>query len=172
MSDPERREVPAIEPRLDGMRGWLGDLDRLLSIRTRIGLGLAALALGVGGAGVYLALEAGSESASDREVRELRDALEKARREASAANHDLAAVRRRVKRDESNLSNARSKLSGLGSRISDLETRVRTLRQQVSTAVTTAAAAPAPPPPGTPQTGTGTIPGGAETGPNPPPGTP
>jgi uncharacterized protein HemX len=54
---------------LDGLRAWIGELERKLGMRTRIGLVLVALAVGAGGAGIYLALEAASNSVSKDDLR-------------------------------------------------------------------------------------------------------
>jgi hypothetical protein len=61
---------------LDGLRAWIGEVERKLGMRTRVFLALATIAIGVGGAGVYLALDARSDSVSEEDVRELQQELE------------------------------------------------------------------------------------------------
>jgi glutamate dehydrogenase/leucine dehydrogenase len=61
---------------LDGLRAWIGEVERKLGMRTRVFLALATIAIGVGGAGVYLALDARSDSVSESDVRELQEELE------------------------------------------------------------------------------------------------
>jgi hypothetical protein len=53
---------------LDGLRAWIGELERKLGARTRIGLVLVALAVGAGGAGIYLALDAAGNSVSKSDL--------------------------------------------------------------------------------------------------------
>ena len=48
--------------RLDGLRGWLDELDRALGRRSVIFLVLTALAIGAAGAAIYLALARGSDA--------------------------------------------------------------------------------------------------------------
>ena len=68
---------------LDGLRAWIGEVERKLGVRTRVFLVLLAIAIGTSGAAIYLALEAddgggGTGGASVEEVRELREELEAA----------------------------------------------------------------------------------------------
>src|SRR4249919_1073029 len=66
---------------LDGLRAWIGEVERKLGARTRVFLVLLAIAIGASGAAIYLALEAednggGSGAASTQEVQELREQFE------------------------------------------------------------------------------------------------
>src|ERR1700704_6333596 len=66
---------------LDGLRAWIGEVERKLGVRTRVFMVLLAIAIGASGAAIYLALEAddgggGAGGASTREVQELREQLE------------------------------------------------------------------------------------------------
>jgi hypothetical protein len=66
---------------LDGLRAWIGEVERKLGARTRVFLVLVAIAIGASGAGIYLALEAddgGSTSggASAEAVQQLREQVE------------------------------------------------------------------------------------------------
>jgi hypothetical protein len=66
---------------LDGLRAWIGEVERKLGARTRVFLVLVAIAVGGSGAAIYLALEAddgggGSGGASVEEVEALRTQLE------------------------------------------------------------------------------------------------
>ena len=67
---------------LDGLRAWIGEVERKLGARTRVFLVLLAIAIGASGAAIYLALEAedsnggGSSAASTQEVQELREQFE------------------------------------------------------------------------------------------------
>ena len=70
---------------LDGLRAWIGEVERKLGARTRVFLVLLAIAIGASGAAVYLALEAddggdgatpGSGGATVEEVQSLREQVE------------------------------------------------------------------------------------------------
>ncbi len=98
---------PAIDPapseegsRLDGLRGWLGELDRRLGVRTRVGLVLLAIAIGGAAAAAYLAIDTRQDSASEAQLRELQSRLERrleaARSQAGAAAAEVARLRAQV----------------------------------------------------------------------------
>jgi outer membrane murein-binding lipoprotein Lpp len=61
---------------VEGLRAWIGEVERKLAVRTRIFLVLAALALGVSGAGIYLAVEAHNDTVSEGDVQALQEQLE------------------------------------------------------------------------------------------------
>ena len=53
---------------LDGLRAWIGEVERKLGVRTRIFLVLVAIAVGGAAAGVYLGLDARSNDVSKSDV--------------------------------------------------------------------------------------------------------
>jgi hypothetical protein len=68
---------------LDGLRAWIGEVERKLGARTRVFLVLLAIAIGASGAAIYLALEADDDGggaanggASVEEVQSLREQVE------------------------------------------------------------------------------------------------
>jgi uncharacterized small protein (DUF1192 family) len=70
---------------LDGLRAWIGEVERKLGARTRVFLVLMAIAIGASGAAIYLALEAddggdgatpASGGATVEEVQSLREQVE------------------------------------------------------------------------------------------------
>jgi hypothetical protein len=65
---------------LDGLRAWIGEVERKLGARTRVFLVLLAIAIGASGAAIFLALEAddggGGGGASTEEVQSLREQVE------------------------------------------------------------------------------------------------
>jgi hypothetical protein len=61
---------------VEGLRAWIGEVERKLGVRTRIFLVLAAIAIGVAGAGIYLAVEAHNDTVSEGDVRALQEQLE------------------------------------------------------------------------------------------------
>lgn len=61
---------------LRGLQAWMADLDRRLSIRTKLLLGLVAVAIGAAGAAIFLSIEANRTTASQREFAELKRDVE------------------------------------------------------------------------------------------------
>jgi hypothetical protein len=76
---------------LDGLRAWIGEVERKLGMRTRVFLVLAAIAVGGAGAAIYLAIEAQEGSVSKADVQALRDELEE-RIGAESGEADLTAL--------------------------------------------------------------------------------
>jgi hypothetical protein len=61
---------------LEGLRAWIGEVERKLGKRTRVFLALAVIAIGLGGAAIYLAIDARESSVSEGDVQELQQELE------------------------------------------------------------------------------------------------
>jgi hypothetical protein len=61
---------------LDGLRAWIGEVERKLGKRTRVFLALTVIAIGIAGASLYLAIEARNDSVSESDVRLLQEKLE------------------------------------------------------------------------------------------------
>jgi len=61
---------------LDGLRAWIGEVERKLGMRTRVFLALTVIAIGLGAAGIYLAVDARDNSVSEGDVRALQEQLE------------------------------------------------------------------------------------------------
>jgi hypothetical protein len=61
---------------LDGLRAWIGEVERKLGMRTRVFLALTVIAIGIGGAAVYLAIDARESSVSESDVQALQQQLE------------------------------------------------------------------------------------------------
>lgn len=59
-----------------GMQVWMADLDRRLAIRTKLLLGLVAVAIGIAGAALYLSVEANRTTASQEDFAELQQRVE------------------------------------------------------------------------------------------------
>lgn len=53
---------------LDGLRAWIGEVERKLGVRTRVFLVLTVIAIGGAAAGIYLALDAQSNDVSKSDV--------------------------------------------------------------------------------------------------------
>jgi uncharacterized membrane protein len=75
---------------LDGLRAWIGEVERKLGMRTRVFLVLVAIAIGGAGAGIYLALEAADESVSKSEVQALQEQIETAAGDTGASGEAAA----------------------------------------------------------------------------------
>jgi len=129
----------SVDARLDGMRGWLGDLDRTVGIRSRIGLVLAAIAIGASGAAIYLSLDAKQQSASNRDVSSLRDQLQQIGQQASDTAQDVTSLKSSVDAARRQAADASSTADSLRGQIKSLQTDVSDLQDSVSKA----AAAPA-----------------------------
>ena len=98
---------------LDGLRAWIGLVERKLTMRTRVFLVLVAIAVGGAGAAIYLALDAKDDAVSKDEVAALQ---EQAGAAAGAAETGSEAAA-----------------------LSSLEAEVEALRDQVAELVGTAA---------------------------------
>jgi hypothetical protein len=61
---------------LDGLRAWIGVVERKLLVRTRVFLVLVAIAVGGAAAAIYLAVDAQENSVSKSDVETVRDELE------------------------------------------------------------------------------------------------
>jgi len=60
---------------LDGLRAWIGLVERKLTMRTRVFLVLVAIAVGGAAVGIYLAVEAQNESVTKDDLQAVRDEL-------------------------------------------------------------------------------------------------
>lgn len=61
---------------LDGLRAWIGVVERKLTMRTRVFLVLVAIAIGGAGAGIYLAIDAQNDSVSEADLQALQEQVE------------------------------------------------------------------------------------------------
>lgn len=61
---------------LDGLRAWIGEVERKLGMRTRVFLALTVIAIGIGGAAIYLAVDARESAVSQDDVQALQQQLE------------------------------------------------------------------------------------------------
>ncbi|HEX7246001.1 MAG TPA: hypothetical protein VF245_10585 [Solirubrobacterales bacterium] len=60
---------------LDGLRAWIGLVERKLTMRTRVFLVLVAIAVGGAGAAIYLAIDARNTAVSESDLQTARDEL-------------------------------------------------------------------------------------------------
>jgi hypothetical protein len=61
---------------LDGLRAWIGEVERKLGMRTRVFLVLATIAIGGAGAAVYLAIDTRENAVTESDVQALQEKLE------------------------------------------------------------------------------------------------
>jgi len=61
---------------LDGLRAWIGEVERKVGMRTKVMLALATIAIGLAGAGIYLAIDTRDNAVSETDVQELQQQLE------------------------------------------------------------------------------------------------
>lgn len=60
---------------LDGLRAWIGLVERKLTMRTRVFLVLVAIAIGGAGAGIVLAIDAQNDAVTKSDLQTVRDEL-------------------------------------------------------------------------------------------------
>jgi hypothetical protein len=77
---------------LEGLRAWIGEVERKLAKRTRVFLVLAVVAIGIGGAAIYLAIDARESSVSESDVQALQQQLETRIDELSATTETPQAL--------------------------------------------------------------------------------
>lgn len=61
---------------LDGLRAWIGEVERKLGVRTRVFLVLTAIAVGGAGAGIYLALDEQSDRVTESDLQAVQEDLQ------------------------------------------------------------------------------------------------
>jgi hypothetical protein len=61
---------------LDGLRAWIGEVERKLGVRTRVFLALVAIAVGGAGAAIYLALDTRDQAVDEDEVQRLQEQID------------------------------------------------------------------------------------------------
>jgi len=61
---------------LDGLRAWIGEVERKLGVRTRVFLVLTVIAVGGAGGAIVLAVDAQNSAVSDADVQALQERLE------------------------------------------------------------------------------------------------
>lgn len=118
--EPPARVVETVgpDPHLDGLRGWLAEMERSIRTRTGVCLVLVALAIGAAAAAIYIALDE-DEPVSESGVQEARiDALEsdlrKARENAAQATEAAEAARAEAATARSEIANLATRVGGAG----------------------------------------------------------
>jgi hypothetical protein len=108
---PATKQPEGEAARVEGLQGRLARLERMVGIRTRVGLVLLAIGIGCAAAAAYLAIDTREDSASEEELRELRSELE---RTTGAGGAETAAVQAELER-------LRERIQGLAAEQAALE---------------------------------------------------
>ncbi|MGH2976540.1 MAG: hypothetical protein ACRDLL_16995 [Solirubrobacterales bacterium] len=98
---------------LDGLRAWIGVVERKLQMRTRVFLALVAIAVGGAAVGIYLAAEAQNDAVTKDDLQAVRDELaggapegavelSQLESELEALQGEVAALRSEVEAKKSN----------------------------------------------------------------------
>ncbi len=117
MNQPlEEADIPT---QVAGLRAWVGAIDRIIGIRTRVLLVLVAIAIGGAGAAIYLSLQAGSDKASKADVNKLRDDVQSG---GAAVGGDL----------ETQVQAAQSTADSAQTSIGELQAEVDALKKQLN----------------------------------------
>jgi hypothetical protein len=99
---------------LDGLRAWIGEVERKLGMRTRVFLVLAVIAIGGAGAAVYLAIDANRSSVSEGDVQELQRQLEARIADGAGGGAELAQVEAEVSELKAEVERLQGKGGGSG----------------------------------------------------------
>ena len=91
---------------LDGLRAWIGEVERKLRMRTRVFLVLLAIAIGVAGASIYLAIEAENNSVSKDDLRALEERIE-----AGGAGETAASLQTQLTQLQSEVATLRAQIA-------------------------------------------------------------
>jgi uncharacterized protein HemX len=92
---------------LDGLRAWIGEVERKLGARTRVFLVLVAIAIGGAGAGIYLGIEAGNENVTKDDLQ----ALEERVAASGGAGSETASLQTEISQLQSEIAGLRSELA-------------------------------------------------------------
>jgi uncharacterized protein HemX len=121
------------QQRIDGLRAWLGQVDRKVSARSYAGGAAIVLALAAGIVGVVLALSAKDESATKDELSSLRNQVEQVSREASAAaEEEVGSVLDRLQSIEEEVSSLAGDRTTIERELEVIQDDIVDLRNQIS----------------------------------------
>jgi hypothetical protein len=81
---------------LDGLRAWIGEVERKLGVRTRIFLLLTAIAIGAAGAAIYLALDAGDKATGESDVSALEGRIDQLEAQQATAEPTTAPLEAQI----------------------------------------------------------------------------
>jgi hypothetical protein len=92
---------------LDGLRAWIGEVERKLGMRTRVFLVLVAIAIGGAGAAIYLAIEADNGAAGSDEIQALEEKID-----ASGAGAETSSLQTQISQLQAEIASLRAESGG------------------------------------------------------------
>ena len=132
---PEGKTPKTADPneRIDGLRAWLGQVERRLGVRTYIGAALAVVALAAGGVAIYLALDTRDDAATEADIQDLREELTGVRETASeAARQDVEQLTQTIERLENRIGKLDTDQASLKDEVRVTRDDIQDLRDQIS----------------------------------------
>jgi hypothetical protein len=126
---------PTTDPheRIDGLRGWLAQLDRQVKLRTYIGGAAAVLALAAAGVALYFALTTNEDAAKESDVQSLREQIAGVQQSAAkAAEQDVQSLDQRLTDLEQQVSQASNDAQDNKQELSVVKQDIDDLRGQIS----------------------------------------
>jgi hypothetical protein len=128
-----RPAPPTVEERLEGVRSWVAQLDRKLSIRTYAGAAALVLAIAAAAVALVLLLQLREDAATDDDVARLSEQISGVEDTATqAAQEDVQSVVDTVSRMEQQISDLESERDSTNREISVLQDDIQDLRTQIS----------------------------------------
>lgn len=119
--------------RIDGLRAWLAQLERKLSIRTYAIGALAVLGLAAGIGAIVLAMGAEEDAATKAELQDVREQLAGVEETASqAAQDDVRSLTQRISDLEDEIAAATEGDQSVEQKISVVEDDIQDLRDQIA----------------------------------------
>jgi predicted lipoprotein with Yx(FWY)xxD motif len=113
MADQPDSGAPA---HTDGLRAWIGEVDRAVRVRSRLGVLLFAVIACVSGVALYIAVQTSDDSATSGEIPILQGQIDRLRGQAIAVrqlNRRTALARLSASRSTAELARLRSQVQGL-----------------------------------------------------------
>ncbi len=97
---------------LDGLRAWIGEVERKLGVRTRIFLVLTAIAIGGAGAAVYLALDASDKATGESDVSALEGRIDQLEAQQTTTEPETAPLEAQIEELRTQVEQLESKGAG------------------------------------------------------------
>jgi septal ring factor EnvC (AmiA/AmiB activator) len=131
--EPPAQPTDDPKERIEGLRSWLDQLDRKLTIRTYALGAVAVLALAAAIAGIVLAQGAEEDSATKGEIQDVREQLAAVEETASqAAEEDVESISQRISGLEDRIDAFTQDQSSVDQKISVIEDDIQDLRDQIA----------------------------------------
>jgi uncharacterized protein HemX len=119
--------------RIDGLRKWIGEVERKLGTRTWLALAVGVVALAAAAAAIVLGQGTREDSATDADVQNLREELTGVEQSAAqAAEEDVRSLSSRLSTLEDQVSKLRGDQSTTDSELTVVQDDIDDLRSQIS----------------------------------------